>query len=524
MVRLTEVGKPLSTLSHTHSLRRMRRLPPCDDLLPVCALCPGKGLQTSVCHLVTVCPSAAGPGAVLLPAVTAPTDVQQGKLGACFFHAALSILAKDRRRLLRLFVRPDVAGTDGAAVPPPADGVYSVRFFIDGERRTVTVDDTMPCKRDKAGRPELVYGRAADAAVMYVAVLEKAFAALHGGYGALAGGNMSEALRDLTGLPVAQVNLNDGATTPDALWGQLVSDHRCGWLLGAAHVAPQAAGGTSGAGAGAGGASGGAPAGRRPRRVAPRAVLPNHAFSVLGVHTGSTATGGRTRVLVLRNPWGGSTGASGDVDDGTSASALASCPAAVQKDIVAGSGRGVFVQTFDRFFKSFNRLYRCAPVPSALHATHCCGAWTAGTAGGNSAFATWRSNPCFTLDVRRPCSMVLSVSQPDGRGTLRVTADGRMTVRSVLRLRRVSRTPSCSVALLLLCCSTLNLALRCADCTTQRRLHCWCRARLTWCTARRTKTNETLGRSSPSALPGDWWSSRPRTCPACSPRFGCMRW
>lgn len=80
------------------------------------------------------------------------------------------------------------------------------RFCKDGEWQVVTVDDFLPVDR---GNGELVFGHATRNQ-LWVSVIEKAYAKLHGSYGALhPGGEDAEALEELTGAPCESVDLEE---------------------------------------------------------------------------------------------------------------------------------------------------------------------------------------------------------------------------------------------------------------------------------------------------------------------------
>ncbi len=80
-------------------------------------------------------------------------------------------------------------------------GVYSCCFYKNGGWQKVTCDTRLPCismpSKDGTMRP--IYSHTCNMNDMWVPLVEKAYAKLHGSYQALNGGNISEALADLTG-------------------------------------------------------------------------------------------------------------------------------------------------------------------------------------------------------------------------------------------------------------------------------------------------------------------------------------
>ncbi len=104
-------------------------------------------------------------------------------------------------------------------------GLYVFRFFKDGRWRYVMVDDMIPCDKTKGGAP--VFSWAGDEC-LFVPLIEKAYAKLHGCYFGITGGNILEAVTDLTGLYPVKVGVeakDDMRLTEaqkDDLWGYVV--------------------------------------------------------------------------------------------------------------------------------------------------------------------------------------------------------------------------------------------------------------------------------------------------------------
>ena len=126
-----------------------------------------------------------------------PADIKQGQLANCWFLCACSSIAEMPELVERLFITKEYND----------EGVYRVKLCKDGEWREVTIDDYFPCF-PKAGP---FFSRAHNNE-LWVLLLEKAYAKLHGNYKTLCGGSPHEALMDLTGCPTTSFKVKDPLT------------------------------------------------------------------------------------------------------------------------------------------------------------------------------------------------------------------------------------------------------------------------------------------------------------------------
>ena len=74
-------------------------------------------------------------------------------------------------------------------------GLYAVELFKNGQKMIVHCDDKFPCKGD-----QVAFARS-NGPELWVLLLEKIWAKLHGDYDRIAGGLEYETIRDLTGAP-----------------------------------------------------------------------------------------------------------------------------------------------------------------------------------------------------------------------------------------------------------------------------------------------------------------------------------
>lgn len=102
-----------------------------------------------------------------------------------------------------------------------------------GEWIPVVVDDWIPC--ELPGKP--AFATSKKGYELWVSLLEKAYAKLHGSYEALEGGLVQDALVDLTGGAGEEIDMRSGEAQLDLasgrLWSQLLRFKQEGFLLGA---------------------------------------------------------------------------------------------------------------------------------------------------------------------------------------------------------------------------------------------------------------------------------------------------
>lgn len=285
-------------------------------------------------------------------ALFSPDDVVQGRVGDCWFLAAIATVAE----------RPDLLRRNVVTQESNAAGCYQMRLFIDGRWRVYTIDDFVPGVRVKATKKALQgegaryassSGRPADGAggsrpappaedsaidaggdaapappparvddgmlwqpkfakarhgELWVPLLEKAYAKAHGSYSAISGGWPAEALFDLTGCPTETFGFEARRFDPEVFWATLLSYKDQRFLMAASCYATHKGSG----------------------------IVPGHAYSILDVRdlegvegvtisrqsgiqeffraSGPSAKSGSEcaalgerkarRLVKLRNPWG----------------------------------------------------------------------------------------------------------------------------------------------------------------------------------------------------------------------------
>ena len=133
-------------------------------------------------------------------------DVIQGVLGDCWWLGASSIVAARDDLLYPLVVLEDLEC-----------GFYMFKFFKNGVWKYVIIDDRLPVSQ----RKQFLFAHCADRQEIWVPLMEKAYAKLHGCYQHLEGGSIAQGMTDLTG-ESAETFKWDKEKFPD-LWNKCIS-------------------------------------------------------------------------------------------------------------------------------------------------------------------------------------------------------------------------------------------------------------------------------------------------------------
>lgn len=204
------------------------------------------------------------------PTSISPFGINQGALGNCYFLAALVTLALDPSRVRDLFP-PNQEGME--------NGVYRAMLCKHGWWQAVVVDDFLP-----ANKGRLYYSR--NSAVphqLWVPLIEKVFAKLHGSFQALRSGDTMHALGDMLGTPYVALKHHPLHDNKDALFqwmSDAISNAEEGCLITFSSASKKDA---------------------LAATYAKVGIVSDHVYALLA----TTELRSGQRLCLLRNPWGG---------------------------------------------------------------------------------------------------------------------------------------------------------------------------------------------------------------------------
>lgn len=257
-------------------------------------------------------------------------------------------------------------------------GVYTCRFYVNGEWVEVITDTMIPCQRDVyTSELHPVYGHSIHRNEMWINLVEKAFAKALGSYEAVSTIKVQKALLHLTGGSVQQYNLRDEVGRMDALgdqhsWSEFKNKLSKDGLLLLLPEEKKADLSYDNADHGAmeGAPSAGADAGKP--MVREDYFVPNHLYSVVMVRD----IGGYELVL-MHNPWNHEGYAwTGEWSDQSNDWDLyPELQVELEKDPSIPWKRsrpnGFFWISFRQLVKHFNRMYHCLIFPNDKYNFYC---------------------------------------------------------------------------------------------------------------------------------------------------------
>ncbi|XP_072525274.1 calpain-10 isoform X2 [Salminus brasiliensis] len=310
---------------------------------------------------------------------------KQGILGDCWLLCACTMLLKSHHLLAKVMPPgQSVWGESGYR------GEFQFRFWRNGHWVEVQVDDRLPCINNTP-----CFSRCHSPTAFWVALLEKAYAKLHGSYENLWAGQVCEAMVDLSGAMAERWSLKRATDTPagKSLFPKLSGAMRKrSYISCCVHSTP--------------------------------AVTPElgqfHALSVMEWTDVKTSDGQEVQLLRIWNPWGRMCWGGA----WTKRAGWSSLDPSCSMELLGRTQEGEFWVDEKEFQLEFDELTVGYPVSDVghlqsiytgsflTHTQQIRGRWVKGhSAGGCRNNSSYSSNPKFWLRVEEGGEVLLSVLQ-----------------------------------------------------------------------------------------------------------------
>ena len=363
-------------------------------------------------------------------------DVRQGALGDCWFISALSVIVTRDELLVGgrrgmqydkdMIIDKDIAASLSMGVYPPIfhryrlRGLYVVRFFKNFRWIYVIVDDRLPVNKESM-RP--VFGTCKNAHELWVALIEKAYAKMHGCYEQLISGYIDEGIYELTAFQAEKILIRNEKTGnfphkmvkdnyggEDGFWNFLVERDRDNCLMGCS-------------------IKGQGKEGQHLGEDGPTGLIMNHAYGLNDVIELDDPfnAGSKLRLLRIRNPWGNSewNGAWGSGSEELQKyekvllDYIKTLPPDEQFPLEADDG--TFFMDYAEWKDIFSTLFLNVDFPEQWTGVRFKSAWTAENSGGlptkmtEAIMRRYAKNPQFLVRPKEDCEMMFAMSQTGGR-------------------------------------------------------------------------------------------------------------
>lgn len=316
-------------------------------------------------------------------------DIQQGSLGDCWYLSSCAAVSQQERFMSKIMPRNQVLFGDGYK------GIVHFRFWRFGEWVDVFIDDRLPTTDGK-----LIYAHCTDTEEFWVALIEKAYAKLHGSYEAIEGGQTMDALVDLTGGLAERYDLD--AQDPN-MYRLLMRAHKSGAFIACSRKGDW----------------------RRSNVADANGLVSGHAYTITGISR-ITHQMGEEKLLRIRNPWGDGTEWKGAWSDEDSNWQWVDVEVKAMLGLQAKDD-GEFWMSYRDFCRQFQEVTICLMGPDfdgdgvsdqVGQFAMMKGAWTKDkTAGGSrNNLELFATNPQFVLTVTEADDFNPLTDDPESEG------------------------------------------------------------------------------------------------------------
>lgn len=322
------------------------------------------------------------------------TDICQGELGDCWLLAAIASLTLNQNTLARVILPDQSFDKDYA-------GIFHFQFWQHNEWVDVIIDDRLPTYKQR-----LVFLHSAELNEFWSALLEKAYAKLHGSYESLKGGSTIEAMEDFTG---GVAEMFDTQNPPENFYKLLQKALERGSMLGCSIDITSSA---------------------ESEAQTTTGLVKGHAYSITGLEEVNDR-GRKVKLIRVRNPWGQVEWNGAWSDNSSEWKNINEQEKNRLTQISLDDGE--FWMEFEDFKKNFNKIEICNLTPDSLdddtpnkwEVTVFEGSWVRGsTAGGCRNFVdTFWTNPQFKLHLqekddnsdKNECTFIVALMQKNRR-------------------------------------------------------------------------------------------------------------
>uniref|UniRef100_A0A0K8T1H6 Calpain catalytic domain-containing protein n=1 Tax=Lygus hesperus TaxID=30085 RepID=A0A0K8T1H6_LYGHE len=356
-------------------------------------------------------------------------DIQQGELGDCWLLAAMANLTLIDNLFQQVVPHDQNFQGDYA-------GIFHFRFWQFGRWVDVVIDDRLPTYNG-----QLIFLRSSQPNEFWSALLEKAYAKLHGSYEALKGGSTVEALEDFTGGVSEMYLLNEAP--PNLFQVMLKAFERNSLMACSIEADPNIT-----------------------EAQTTEGLVKGHAYSITKVQYVDIQTpnrSGKIPLLRLRNPWGNEAEWNGPWSDKSAEWRFISESEKEEIGLVFEFD-GEFWMSFTDFVKRFSRVEICNLSPDSLTEAELRaedkkkwemgvfeGEWVRGvTAGGCRNFLeTFWHNPQYIVELTDPdeddednkCTILIALMQKHRRSQRKMGAECLTIGFAVYHLEEPEKMP-----------------------------------------------------------------------------------
>ncbi|KAL5015863.1 hypothetical protein ScPMuIL_005452 [Solemya velum] len=317
-------------------------------------------------------------------------DIKQGILGDCWFLSSCAAVSQREKFMSKVMPKDQPLYGDGYR------GVVMFRIWRFGSWVDTYVDDRLPTVDGK-----LLFAKCTDPTEFWVALLEKAYAKLHGSYWALEGGQTMDAMVDLTG---GLAERHDIHNKDPNLFRLITQAHKSGAFIACSRKGNW----------------------KMSNKADPNGLVSGHAYTMTAMRK-LTHRMGEDKLVRIRNPWGDATEWRGSwsdndvnwnwVDEETKAELG-----------LQSKDDGEFWMSYKDFCKHFSEITLCLTGPDfdgdgiSDHPGHMetlKGEWVPGISAGGSrnSLDSFACNPQYLLVLKQADEFNPQTDDPENEGT-----------------------------------------------------------------------------------------------------------